>query len=369
MNKKKVCWIFNIGPHYRFPIYNLIGSEIDCDIYLGDRIHTPIKKMDYKSLSGFKKELHNVYVGPFYWQRGAIGLLFRHYDMYFMEGEPYCLSSWVILLLSSFGHKKTVAWTHGWYGYEKGLKKYVKKLYFSLFDKMLVYGDYAINLMKKEGVASEKMFCIANSLDSDAILSIRKGLKGTDIYQSYFHNSNPVLIYCGRIQKIKKIEMIFESAAILKNKGLSVNLVFVGKDVDGVNVPSLADYYNMKACTWMYGPCYDDKVIGELFYNADICISPGNVGLTAIHSLSFGCPVITHDNFSEQMPEFEVIKAGLTGDFFVQNDVNSLADIVEKWISKARKNRDEIRKAAFNEIDSKWNVHYQLDVIKKVIDL
>lgn len=53
----------------------------------------------------------------------------------------------------------------------------------------------------------------------------------------------------------------------------------------------------------------------EFIYNADLCVSPGNVGLTAMHSLVFGCPVITHNCFEWQMPEFEAIQPGITGDF------------------------------------------------------
>lgn len=364
----RVCWIFNIGPHYRYPIYNQIGVEWGGDIYMGDSIHTPIKKMDYHVLSGFKKELHNKYIGPFYWQKDAVCLFFKKYDTYVMEGEPYCLSSWVILFMALFSHKKTVAWTHGWYGYERGIKRLVKRIYFSLFDKMMVYGEYAIKLMEKEGIDSKKMYCIANSLDSDANIIIRETLEETSIYHEHFHNSNPVIIYCGRIQKIKKIDMIFKAASKLKGKGVELNLIFVGKDVDGVGILELANEYHMTDNTWMYGPCYDNNQIGELFYNANVCVSPGNVGLTAIHALSFGCPVITHNNFSEQMPEFEAVKGGITGDFFVQDDVDSLAEAINTWISKSKANRDNVRNAAFEEVDTKWNVHYQMDVIRRVIE-
>ena len=33
------------------------------------------------------------------------------------------------------------------------------------------------------------------------------------------------------------------------------------------------------------------KIISKYLYYADICVSPGNVGLTAIHSLTYGTPV------------------------------------------------------------------------------
>ena len=106
--------------------------------------------------------------------------------------------------------------------------------------------------------------------------------------------------------------------------------------------------------------------IGEMFYNADVCVSPGNVGLTAIHSLTYGCPVITHNNFPFQGPEFESIIQGKTGDFFQENDVNSLADTIQKWLSQNLHSREAIRQFAYQTIDTKWNLYYQMNILKQV---
>ena len=55
-------------------------------------------------------------------------------------------------------------------------------------------------------------------------------------------------------------------------------------------------------------------------------VSPGNVGLTAMHALVYGIPVISHSNAAAQMPEFEAITPGLTGELFKENDVFSLCE-------------------------------------------
>ncbi len=75
------------------------------------------------------------------------------------------------------------------------------------------------------------------------------------------------------------------------------------------------DKNQSKGRIWLYGACYDEEIIGELIFNAQLCVSPGNVGLTAMHSLVYGTPVITHNNFSNQSPEFEAIIDGKTGSF------------------------------------------------------
>ena len=102
------------------------------------------------------------------------------------------------------------------------------------------------------------------------------------------------------------------------------------------------------------------------FYNSAVCVSPGNVGLTAIHSLTFGCPVITHDNFTMQMPEFEAIKEGVTGSFFKENDPKDLTSKIEFWIGKNEEERELVRTEAFKEIDRKWNVDSQIETLKNL---
>lgn len=345
-----------------------MASELPCDFYFGDQLLTPIKKMDYTKLNRFRFELHNKYLfSQFYWQSKSVRLICKPYTCYVLDGEPYCLSSWVILVLAKLFRKRTVAWTHGWYGRESTMKKGIKKVFYSLFSELMVYGEYAISLMCEEGFNKSKINCIANSLDYEKQLKIRETLSYSSIYSTHFSNFYPVLFYIGRVQQSKKLKYIIQAMNLLKQRGVNVNLVIVGKDVDGVCLNDEVNKYNLGTHVWLYGPCYDEVRIGEMFYNANVCVSPGNVGLTAIHSLTYGCPVITHNNFPFQGPEFESIIPGKTGDFFVENDVNSLADTIQKWLNHSLYSRDEIRQFAYQTIESKWNVYYQIDVLKKVL--
>lgn len=361
-----MCVITNIGTHYRYTIYKEMAKEFNCSFYLGDHVQTPIKTFEYSALTGYKKTLKNLFFHHFYWQKGSVQLIFKDYKYYILDGEPYCLSSWMILLLAKLKGKKTIAWTHAWYGRESFIKKLLKKTFYSMHDKLLVYNEYAIKLMQKIGVKSE-MYCIANSLDSDKEKKIRNNTHYTNVFSEHFKNSHTTIIYCGRIQQWKKLEMIIDAIKALKEQGILINAVFVGKDVEGVNLEGYAQRQQVSNQIWMYGPCYDDNTLGELFFNAQVCVSPGNVGLTAIHSLTFGCPVITHGNFPYQGPEFEAIAPGLTGDFFKQGDSVDLTKKIKKWISLSPTEREEVRQLAYKEIDRKWNIHEQIKTIKKAI--
>ena len=63
----------------------------------------------------------------------------------------------------------------------------------------------------------------------------------------------------------------------LQNKGINTNIVFIGKGSDSEKLKYKVQELNLNASVWFYGSCYDENRIAELIYNADICLSPGNV--------------------------------------------------------------------------------------------
>ena len=369
MKKSDICCVFNIGPHYREPIYKAMSENLNCHFYFGDRVDTDIKKFEYQKLDGFCGELQRKELfGGFHWQKGVVELINKEYTKFIVTGDPFCLSTWILAILCKLKKKKIVAWTHGWYGRENGIKKFVKKTFFKLFTHILTYNEYSLMLMKEEGFASEKLSCIANSLDSSRQKNIRENLHKTDIYTAHFENSFPIILYCGRIQKRKKINLLVDCVKKLKERNIDCNLVIVGKDVDGVDISTMVKSRGLENNVWEYGACYDEKVIGELFYNAAVCVSPGNVGLTSIHSLTYGCPVVTHDDLTTQMPEFEAIIDGVTGSFYKYGNNEDMLNKISFWLNIAEEKRETVRNTAFEEIDRKWNINSQICVLQKVLD-
>jgi len=367
MNKKKICCIFNYGSHYRASIYKLMDQEFKCDFYIGDKLPGSIKKMDYNSLIGFKKKLKNIILfGNFYWQVGAIKAVLKPYKHIIMDGEPYCISNWIILILAKLLGKKTYPWTHAWYGRETKTKKIVKKYFFGMAHHILLYGDYARDLMIKEKFPPKKLSCIYNSLDYDTQLSIRKELITTTIFSEYFKNNNPNLIFVGRLTTVKRIDLLIKAIALLKTKPKIYNLIIIGDGEKKEELIKLADEHHLLKNIWFYGSCYNEEKLSELIYNSDLCVSPGNIGLTAMHVMSFGTPALTHNNFPFQVPEFEAIINEKTGLFFEYENYFSLAEKIEFWFS-LKIDRNLIRNNCYEIIDTKYNPHFQIRVLKNVL--
>lgn len=346
-----------------------MDKELPCDFYLGDTLGNSIKLMQYQSLSGYKATLRNIHLTSrrFLWQKGILNLIFKPYKHYIITGSPGCLSNWVLLLLALPMGKKVYAWTHGMKGDKKGKGKLFEKTFFKLCYRVLLYGNYSRNIMLQEGFKGEKLVTIYNSLNHRLQLAIREKMEPTEIYHNHFNSHYPVIVYTGRIQKSKKLEMLVLAVRELKNQGLDCNLVFVGDDLENGYLQNLVEKQSLQAQTWFYGPCYNEKELAQLLYNATVCVSPGPIGLTAVHALTYGCPVITNNDYKNQMPEHEAIIPGMTGDFFGDNDVRDLVRVINKWLIQSPELRSKIRKAAYEVIDTKWNPQNQLKVIKNVL--
>lgn len=363
-----ICCIFNYGSHYRKSIFQLMDKELKCDFYLGDKVPGNIKAMDYNSLIGFRKCLKNVFFfGNYYWQCNSIWIILKPYNHILIDGEPYCISNWIILFFGKLLGKKIYTWSHGWYGRETRIKKIIKKIFFNLAYHIFLYGDYAKDLMQKEGFAVHKMSCIYNSLDYDNQLNIRKSLKATTIFKDHFKNDKPNLIFIGRLMTDKRLDLLLKAIAKLNLQAPHFNLTLIGATENNDELLSLTIELAIGDNVWFYGACYDEEIISDLIYNADLCVSPGNVGLTAIHAMSYGTPVLTHNNFPYQGPEYEAISDGFTGTFFKHENFESLAESIQHWFS-LRLEREQIRKKCYEIVDTKYNPYYQIGVLKGVLN-
>lgn len=364
----KLCLIYNFAQHYRASIFKLIDQEYDCQFVFGDK-YLNVEKMDYSLLKGKVTEVPTKKLfGGWFYRPGIQKMLQKDFDYYLMLGESRALSTWWFCVKARLFHpkKKVFFWTHGWYGKESKAERLIKKLFFRLPNGgIFLYGKYARELMIKEGFNPDKLFVIHNSLAYNEQVAIRQQLVAKPIYNEHFGNDYPNLFFIGRLTTIKKLDMVLRAMAQLKTSGQNYNMTFIGGGEVQSELDKLASELGLQNNVWFYGPCYDEKVLGDMIYNADLCVSPGNIGLTAMHSLVFGTPAITHDDYPHQMPEFEAIKEGITGTFFKIDNVESLADGISKWFTKKGNKREEVREACMKEIDENWTPQFQIEVLKK----
>lgn len=357
------------APHYRKGIFTAMSEELNVDFYFGDKKRGQIRKLDYSCLSTFKSELKNIEFGEsIYWQKGALKLIFKPYKNYILMGDMSSITTWIILFSIKFFRKKNAfLWTHGWYGNESKQRILFKRLFYSFSKGIFLYGDYAKKLMIDRGFKSSKLHVVYNSLEYEKHITLRNSVSSSTWFIDHFKNKNKNLIFVGRLTQVKKLHLAIEALNFLKNQNQNYNLTFIGDGIMMKDLQNLSTQLGLNKQILFYGACYDEEKLSELIYNADLCISPGNVGLTAMHALTFGTPVITHNRFSKQMPEFEAIKEGFSGSFFEYDNIESMAERIRTWF-ELNIDRETIRSNCFEIIDSKYNPRFQVSVMRNAIN-
>lgn len=366
-----ICCFFNYNPLYRYPIYQAMGERYDIDFFFGDTVFEPIKQFDASTLTGFKSFLKakKVLHGSFVRHTPAKELFADNYKIYVITGDSSSVLNWRILLHAKIHKKRVYAWTHGVKDIEaqnwKG--RLLNKMFFKGMTGVLLYNRYTCQNMLLLGCNKSQLRVIHNSLDTKVQTLQYEEMRSTNVYSSHFENNYPTVIYIGRIQKRKRLDQLIKAISILKKESFHVNLVIVGKETDDHSITETIKHYGLTDCVWMYGPCYEEAKNAELLYNAAVCVCPAEVGLTCIHSLSYGTPVVSNDNFPKQMPEFEAITDGLTGSFFKENDVVDLAKNIRFWCSRCVEDRQTTRNAARQTVVNEWSIDYQLKVLDEIL--
>lgn len=327
--RPRVAVIYHMFPHYRGPVLRALarseryrfefhGSHQALEgilPYTGDDVATVAPL-------GFRPQgAGGVFTGL--WRL----VLSTETDALILIGNPNYLQTWVAVVLARLRGKQVLFWTHGWRRREPGLKGRLRTFYYRLSNGVLVYADRAKEIARASGFPVDKVFPIYNSLDWDASAPLFEALERGDPdslkTEAGLKTDCPVLICTARLTPLCRFDLLLEAAALLAARGRPVQVVLVG---DGPMRPQLeAQAKAANLDVTFTGGIYDEAVLSRLLYCADMTVSPGKVGLTGMHSLTYGTPVVTHDDLDHQMPEVEAVIPGRTGVFFRENDAEDLA--------------------------------------------
>ncbi|MEO1013518.1 MAG: glycosyltransferase [Bacteroidota bacterium] len=177
------------------------------------------------------------------------------------------------------------------------------------------------------------------------------------------------LIFIGRLTRQKKLNILIDAVTLLKEEGRLVNLLFVGDGEEKTVLQRQMEKNDISDQICFYGASYDETTNYKLIASSDCCVAPGEIGLTAIHSLMYGVPVISHSNPDKQMPEFEAIVQGFNGDLFEHNNVEDLKSKIKNVLDfKKTRSRMEIKKNCYQIVDQYYNPIYQVQVIDNVFN-
>lgn len=379
MDKINLAIVFKYLPAYRVGIlYKMFefDKKFDITFYAGNKEQEGIKLANWYLLSkkGNLKYAKTWFYKPslLLWQKGIISqILFSKHDVFIFDGAISHLPNWIFLILCKLTGKKTLLWSHGFKGVDKGIKLKLRLLFFKyLASGNIIYGNTQKKIMIDLGFNPNTLTVIYNSLNTQLQREKLKWLVDKEIHylkKSWFNNpKNFTIIFIGRLVERKGVLDVVNAIYDLKIDGIHANCLIVGEGNQENALKRLIEKYNLADQIQMLGALYEEDDLVKCFAASDLMFSPGNVGLNCIHSLGYGVPVCTHDNYEFQNPEVESVIDGESGVLFSYENYNDMILKLKEYILSGR-SKKESQAACFKMIDNYYNPNNQSECIKSAV--
>ncbi len=368
---KKISIIYDSFPHYRAGIIKSLNNSSNfIYAFWGSKSSRDLSIKTFEFSDCFDFNDINLYqIGPFAFQINIIRKLIKSKsDCFIFLGNPYFISTWIAICVLRLYGRPVYLWSHGWLSYkENHLKRVFRNLFFSLANGIFLYGQRAKDIGISQGFKPNKLHVINNALDyssqNEIFNSVSQSHNKTIKEELGVSGSKKIIVCSARLTKKCRFDILFKAISLLHlNTNMLIQVLLVGDGSERESLENLSKKLNLDVIYW--GACYDEETLCKLYYVSDITVSPGKVGLTAIHSMTYGTPVISHNNLDNQMPEYETILPGITGDFFDENSSEDLARVLKSWFEK---NIVKPEQNCIDRIAKFYTPDYQRYVIEKTI--
>lgn len=233
---------------------------------------------------------------------------------------------WIGLVLSKILGREF--YVHGQGGY-KGRASFFKKMIYtvavSLSSGYICYTEFSKNSIKNlvPYFLYNKISVVDNSLYM--------------VSENLFDVTSNGLFYVGRLREGCGIELALKAAESL---GITMHVIGDGEYLEQLKKKYLSAYF--------YGAVFDVEQQKKI---ASLCMAGiygGDAGLSVVHYMAWGLPVIVHSSMAQHMgPEPSYICDKYNGLLFNREDLNSLKEVV-KSISVDLELREKLSLGALN---------------------
>ncbi len=371
MTKPKIAVAYMSWPHYRSGIGTAMQSSLRYSYHMLGALDNFAPSIPM--WEGWREGEHTV--APLlelpwgWWQKEIVPLAFdRSVKAIILLPLPHSLSHWACIMLSFLTRKPVLIWTHGWTRHDSLRVKLAKRILYSLPRALLLYSERGATLGTAAGFPASKLVPIGNTLDYPAQRALLDSISVDESKHTVASTvgTHPYVICTTRLIAECRLELLCEALAILRAEGTNLTALLVGEGPERSKLESLFDAADIPV--HFAGAVYDERRLASWIRNAEMTVSPGKVGLTAMHSLTYGTPVISHNDFVRQMPEVEAIIPGTSGELFEYGSAVDLARAMRRQLNANQLSRSQVAKRCIQTIEENYTPDIQLSKIEKALD-
>lgn len=188
---------------------------------------------------------------------------------------------WPAFVLPAFGRRQRRLIFHGHRYSGNWLADRIRDILMKRADAILLYGDEEVDTMIRRGLDRGKMFIAPNTL-------------AVENHADFSSEPKSALLYVGRLQERKRLDLALRAFARVQGQVADYyrfDIVGAGEPEDALR--QLTHELGIEGKVKFHGAITDNERLAPLFRRAAAYVSPGPVGLGALHAFAFGVPVVT----------------------------------------------------------------------------
>jgi glycosyltransferase involved in cell wall biosynthesis len=228
-------------------------------------------------------------------------------------------------------------------------------------DAVVLYSGHAADKMALIGVPREKIFVAWNAIDTAEI---------EEYYRAVPFEQRFRILYIGRLIRGKKVDLLIQGfAAALPRLPDDTKLSIIGNGNEERKLKSLVSELRIESNVEFSGKLTSQDQLAPYFNSSFVSVSPGQIGLSAIHSLAYRVPLLVA-NKEPHGPEITILEEDKNGCYFATNSVNDLArHLIELSDNRARCELmgERGQQSIHNRFNIETMVNSFLDAIKYVL--
>lgn len=299
-------------------------------------------------------------IGPFIWQPGEFAAVARPADVVIMPWNSRYVHLVPALLRGRFNGVRTIVFGHGLGKRESWLRRRFRNAILALCDACILYSKGQADALIAEGHDPTRIFVAPNSVDATPIEAAKLAWP-TDRVDAFLAEHGctrgKTLLYVSRLERWKRVDVLLEAVARLAPQEPALRAAIIGDGEDRQRLERRAKELGIADRVLFVGALYDEMQLAPWMLGSACLAFPAAIGLSMLHALNYGLPVVTSDDRLPHGPEIEALRHGENGYLYRDGDVASFAEMISKCIG----NRDEqrrLRAAALATVtgDSAWNL-------------
>ena len=349
MPKKTNILLFQrLIPHYRVALFKKLHEKPGI-VVCHSRARKGASLKEQQELGFANEVLPRVYFG-----RSATAMkqcvipVLRKYKpgVVITEFSLSYITFWGLFVLRKLFNYKLIVWTHGVKSKEmlqpfSSRQSKIQLWVYNRADAIILYSKKRKELLEQKIKNPEKLFLASNTLDTDTLNRIYSLLetKGKAAVKEELGFRNKFnFVFIGRLVPAKRLDLLLEAFSKISGKyDVALHIIGNGPEEEKVKRQT-AEHENI----FYHGPIHELEKSSTYLFASDLMVMPGYVGLSVVHAMAMGCPVLTCRQGPDgpyHSPEVEYIHDGING-LFCDNSAEGLKTAMSGLLNHPEKLTD-----------------------------